>query len=149
MSAFVGILPLERCGTKQYRHSTTWHAHGDHHSRYWWSSPRWAQTYARYRRARAGARERRTTTIDGTDQTSALAPSLQRRRHGAHAAGTFPAPAPRRPSRLAQQAVSCFFEFFPERNSRFAVRRRFSSWCPTATLRCFFTRVMDSSHQQG
>ena len=43
---------------------------------------------------RARARERTTTTLDGTDHTSALAPLPQHRRHGAHTAGAF-FPVPR------------------------------------------------------
>ena len=66
-----------------------------HGSKCWRTSHRWDQTCARYPRARARARERRTTTTtDGTDDTTALAPSLQRRRHGAHAAGTTTSSSP-------------------------------------------------------
>ena len=49
-------------------------------------------------------------TTNGTDDTTALAPSLQRRRHGAHAAGTISR------SGASQSIDACtasyFFEFF-------------------------------------
>ena len=44
----------------------------DHLSTNWWTSLRWAQTYASDPRARRRAKERRTMTIDGKDHTSAL-----------------------------------------------------------------------------
>ena len=123
LSASVHISRLERRGMKQQRPSTTWLAHRDRHSRYWWTSPRWAQTCASYPRATARAWERRTTTtIDGTDHTSALAPLLQR--HGAHAADTFSR------SSASQSSEACTAV-------RFAVRRRLSGWCLAGDLWCF------------
>ena len=85
------------------------------------TSPRWAQTYASSRRA--WARERRTTTLDGTDHTSALAPSPQRLRHDTHAAGIFSRFRLAVLRGLYSSELNCV-EFFPEPDSRLV-----SYWC--------------------
>ena len=59
---------------------------------------------------------------------------LQRRGHGARPVGTVRSSASQ--SFEACTAAS-YFEFFPEPDSRFAVRHRLSGWCPTGASNSF------------
>ena len=83
---------------------------------------------------------------EGRRQRSALVPSLQRRGHGARAAGTVPRSSASQSFEVCT-AVSFFPRVFPEPDSHLTVRRWLSGWCPTGALSRFSLelRIMAST----